>query len=138
MYNGGNGTTKPGPLMPNGYRRNQEDAIAQHAKALGWTGPMTRSSDLDLCPICTVARTSEDGGLEVVTKTLPAKIYRWFKGQKHWLVDDVFGGSFVRVGPVYGKYKVQFIDSGNYIVVQDGVTSIMTAEEVAKRFQLPC
>lgn len=51
-YNGGNGSTKPGPVMLTGYRATQVELLRTDAKTLGWTGPMSRESTTDKCPVC--------------------------------------------------------------------------------------
>ncbi len=59
VYNGGNGSTKPGPVMPRGYAALQEQLLQADARMLGWTGPLTRESTTDKCPTCSKEASNE-------------------------------------------------------------------------------
>lgn len=63
-YNGGNGGSRGGPIMPNGYRELKPVMLVEHAIRLGWTGlekyqdpsSVKGMAPPDLCPICSAMK----------------------------------------------------------------------------------
>jgi len=135
-YNGGNGSTKPGPIVA-GYKAYEDETIRRDARALGWTGPMTRNSDIDLCPDCSKKAFGEGNTLTVVPRMEPVKITQWFKPGDHPEVEFSFGNAFIEMILADGSRDHKYITPGQYIVETNTVRVVMTPEQVAESFVLP-